>query len=249
MTGGEPLMDKNTFKVLDYVIDNPKEDLHLAITSNFNPPSSQVWDRYIDKLQKICVEGGIEHFMQYVSVDTWGEHAEYIRNGLNFDMLWTNVHRFLEKVPQRTSLTFIITYNNLSVLGIKELLWNILALRRRYSKDYQRIWFDTPILREPAWQSIKLLLEEYQMIHQEAIDFMQDNIETSENRLHGFKDYEIQRMQRDLEWWKTGLEVKEMRRHRSDFVKFFTEHDRRRGTSFLTTFPQMAEFWQLCKNA
>ena len=109
MTGGEPLMDKNTFKVLDYVIDNPKEDLHLAITSNFNPPSSQVWDRYIDKLQKICVEGGIEHFMQYVSVDTWGEHAEYIRNGLNFDMLWTNVHRFLEKVPQRTSLTFIIT--------------------------------------------------------------------------------------------------------------------------------------------
>ena len=187
--------------------------------------------------------------MQYVSVDTWGKHAEYIRNGLNFDMLWTNVHRFLEKVPQRTSLTFIITYNNLSVLGIKELLWNILALRRRYSKDYQRIWFDTPILREPAWQSIKLLPEEYQMIHQEAIDFMQDNVETSENRLHGFKDYEIQRMQRDLEWWKTGLEVKEMRRHRSDFVKFFTEHDRRRGTSFLTTFPQMAEFWQLCKNA
>ena len=249
MTGGEPLMDKNTFRVLDYVIENPKDDLHLAITSNFNPPSSQVWGRYIDKLQKICVEGGIEHFMQYVSVDTWGQHAEYIRNGLDFDVLWTNVHRFLERVPERTSLTFIITYNNLSVLGIKELLWNILALRRRYSKDYQRIWFDTPILREPAWQSIKLLPEEYQMIHQEAIDFMQDNIETNENRLHGFKDYEIQRMQRDLEWWKTGLEVKEMRRHRSDFVKFFTEHDRRRGTNFLDTFPQMAEFWQLCKNA
>ena len=249
MTGGEPLMDKNTFRVLDYVIENPKDDLHLAITSNFNPPSSQVWDRYIDKLQKICVEGGIEHFMQYVSVDTWGQHAEYIRNGLDFDVLWTNVHRFLERVPERTSLTFIITYNNLSVLGIKELLWNILALRRRYSKDYQRIWFDTPILREPAWQSIKLLPEEYQMIHQEAIDFMQDNIETNENRLHGFKDYEIQRMQRDLEWWKTGLEVKEMRRHRSDFVKFFSEHDRRRGTNFLDTFPQMAEFWQLCKNA
>tara|TARA_Y100001970_G_scaffold294371_1_gene452028 strand:+ start:53803 stop:55206 length:1404 start_codon:yes stop_codon:yes gene_type:complete len=249
MTGGEPLMDKNTFKVLDYVIQNPKEDLHLAITSNFNPPSSHVWDRYIEKLQKICVPGGIEHFMQYVSVDTWGKHAEYIRNGLDFDVLWANVHRFLERVPERTSLTFIITYNNLSVLGIKELLWNILTLRRRYSNDYQRIWFDTPILREPAWQSIKLLPEEYQMIHQEAIDFMKENLETNANRLHGFKDYEIQRMERDLEWWKTGLQVQEMRRHRSDFVKFFTEHDRRRGTNFLETFPQMAEFWQLCKNA
>jgi hypothetical protein len=35
MTGGEPLMDKNTFKVFDYVLEKPiNPDLHLSITSN-----------------------------------------------------------------------------------------------------------------------------------------------------------------------------------------------------------------------
>ena len=38
MTGGEPMMDKNTYKVFQYVLDNPKEDLHLNVTSNFCPP-------------------------------------------------------------------------------------------------------------------------------------------------------------------------------------------------------------------
>ena len=34
MTGGEPLMDKNTFKVFDYVNENPNPFLDLSITSN-----------------------------------------------------------------------------------------------------------------------------------------------------------------------------------------------------------------------
>ena len=34
MTGGEPLMDKNTFRMFDYVKTNPKKDLQLSITSN-----------------------------------------------------------------------------------------------------------------------------------------------------------------------------------------------------------------------
>ena len=37
MTGGEPLMDSNTFKVFDYVNENPNP-LDLSITSNMCPP-------------------------------------------------------------------------------------------------------------------------------------------------------------------------------------------------------------------
>ena len=34
---------------------------------------------------------------------------------------------------------------------------------------------------------------------------------------------------------------------RADFYRFFSEHDRRRGTNFLTTFPEMSSFWQQCE--
>ncbi len=46
MTGGEPMMDKNTYKVLDYVIDHPKKDLHLNVTSNMCPPDIKLKNKY-----------------------------------------------------------------------------------------------------------------------------------------------------------------------------------------------------------
>jgi organic radical activating enzyme len=42
MTGGEPMMDKNTYRVFDYIIDNPKPDLHLNVTSNMCPPDPKL---------------------------------------------------------------------------------------------------------------------------------------------------------------------------------------------------------------
>ena len=48
MTGGEPIMDNNTYKVFQYVIDHPKEDLHLNVTSNFCPPNGKLKSKYFD---------------------------------------------------------------------------------------------------------------------------------------------------------------------------------------------------------
>jgi hypothetical protein len=62
MTGGEPLMDKNTHRVLDYVIENPSPHLHLNVTSNFSV-DERLWQSYLDKVKRIC-DGRIEHFMQ-----------------------------------------------------------------------------------------------------------------------------------------------------------------------------------------
>ena len=52
-------------------------------------------------------------------------------------------------------------------------------------------------------------------------------------------------MQRDLAWMIKGTD--NIERKRADFYKFFSEHDRRRGTNFEEIFPQMREFWNDCK--
>ena len=36
------MMDKNTYKVFQYIIDHPKDDLHLNITSNMCPPDEKL---------------------------------------------------------------------------------------------------------------------------------------------------------------------------------------------------------------
>ena len=39
-----------------------------------------------------------------------------------------------------------------------------------------------------------------------------------------------------------------MQTERKDFAIFVDEHDRRRGTNFIKTFPEMEEFYRLCKS-
>jgi len=244
MTGGEPMMDKNTYRVFDYVLENPKADLHLNTTSNFSV-EQKLWDKYLDYLKRLCT-GKIEHFMQYVSVDTWGRQAEYIREGLDFDLMWSRVEQFLEEVPSYSSLTFIITMNNLSVSNLDKLIEGILTLRKKYSKDFQRVWFDTPVLNTPTWQSLQILPEPYVMKLEKVKQFMEQNLETEDDLYHGFKDYEVKRMQRDIDWMKTQLDDDYVKQQQADFYRFFAESDRRHNKNFLEYFPEMSEWWNRC---
>ena len=244
MTGGEPLLDRNTYRVFDYVLTNPSPKLHLNVTSNFSVDEKS-WQKYLTYVKAIC-DGRIEHFMQYVSLDGWGEQAEYMRNGLDFDLLWDRVNQFLTEVPNYSSLTFIITMNNLSVTSLDKLFAGILGLRKVYSTDYQRVWFDTPVLREPAWQSLQILPESYAERLEWLWAWMVRQIETEDAPFQGFKDYELHRLDRDIAWMRSAQST-DHSRAKADFYRFFSEHDRRRGTDFLKTFPEMKAWWEECK--
>ena len=246
MTGGEPLMDRNTYKVFDYVLANPKSDLHLNVTSNFSV-EPKLFDKYLDYVKRLCDGDNLEHFMQYVSIDGWGKQAEYMRYGLDFNRFMDNVNRYLEEIPYKNSLTFIITINILSIPSLRRLLEEILYLRNTYSKTYQRVWTDTPVLRSPTWQSIQIAPWSLQRQFSDIPDWMEQHLETIDTRFHGFKDYEVKRMERDVEWMREGLPRVEVKERMANFYRFFNEHDRRRDTDFLETFPELNVFWRQCK--
>ena len=245
MTGGEPLMDHNTYRVFDYVLALPLYGLHLDVTSNFSV-EQKLMDKYLDYVKRLC-DTQIEHFMQYVSLDTGvADQAEYLRDGLEFERCLNNVDSYLTDIPNKNSLTFIITMNNLNLTGLQDLLDYILELRARHSRTYQRVWFDTPLLRQPRWQSLQILPESYAHKLEKLIEWMREH-ELKDDGFVGFKDYEIQRMERNLAWMREPQQSAQLTRDRADFYRFFAEHDRRRSTDFLATFGEMREFWSLCK--
>jgi hypothetical protein len=244
MTGGEPLLDRNTYRVFDYVLENPSAKLHLNVTSNFSVDEKS-WQKYLAYVKQLC-DGRIEHFMQYVSLDAWGAQAEYIRHGLDFDLLWDRVDQFLTQVPSYNSLTFIVTMNNLSVSSLDQLLAGILELRKKHSTTYQRVWFDTPVLREPAWQSLQTLGESYAVRLDAVKDYMAAHPETPEDLFKGFKDYEVARLDRDIAWMRSGQDL-DQSCNQADFYRFFSEADRRHKTKFLQVFPEMRSWWAECE--
>ena len=248
MTGGEPLLDKNTYRVFDYVLANPKPNLHLNVTSNFSVDNKS-WEKYLGYVKELCKGEKIEHFMQFVSLDAWSTQAEYIRHGLDFALLWDRVNQFLTEIPGRNSITFIVTMNNLSVTTLDALFAGILGLRHIYSTTYQRVWFDTPVLRQPAWQRLDILPESYVDKLEHLWAWMLKNQETETTRFKGFKDYEIARLDRDIAWMREGQGQPPalIEQRKADFYKFFNEHDKRRGTNFVETFPEMVSWWNECR--
>jgi len=180
-----------------------------------------------------------------VSLDAWGSRAEYIRHGMTFNTVMDNVHRYLTDIPGRNSLTFIITLNNLSVSSLKSLMVHILELREQYSSTYQRVWFDTPILRQPQWQHIGLLDQSFNQYFDEAIEYMREHQHSTD--MKAFRDYEIAKLERAYQVMQQGSEDKHT--HMANFWRFFRTHDARRSTDLINTFPEYRSFFADCQEA
>ena len=67
-----------------------------------------------------------------------------------------------------------------------------------------------------------------------------------ETRLIGYSDIEVQKVRRIYDWMLATDEEKIISQ-RQNFYRFFKEHDKRRGTNFKKTFPELADFYEDCK--
>ena len=98
-------------------------------------------DKLIEKIKKIEDEDRVNEFIIFTSVDTWGEQAEYIRNGLEFNRIWDNMNKILEKCP-RVNLTIMSTYNALSVPNYHKLIEGVYDLKEKYGSS-DRYWISS----------------------------------------------------------------------------------------------------------
>ena len=247
ITGGEPLLTKHTFKLMDFILANPRPDLELNINSNLCVPE-KLFVEFMDVLKRIQDAGAVKTVKIYTSCEAKGPRAEYIRHGLNYNQWLDNCNRLMQTVPH-CKITVMSTYNALSVTSFKEFLQDMLEFRLAYTNEIDRhpIGIDIPYLRWPNHQTVDILTDDYAVQIQEQIDFMVANQQQTyipELCGRGFYDYEINRMRRVLSVFN---DRKIDLTNRKDFVKFVDEHDRRRGTNFLQTFPEMTKFYNECK--
>jgi len=254
ITGGEPLLNKNTFKILDYIIENPNPNLDFSINANMCPPAD-ILDKFIEKVKIIVSENKVKRFKMFTSAEAYGAQAEYIRDGMDYNLWIANIERMLTEIPG-LSFTIMSTYNALSVPSYSRFLEDVIMLKRKYFKpqfNFSPVLLDIPYLRYPPHQSIFILTEEFIQTVHDHVTFMYTHLESKEwegSAYRGFHAHEAERMKRIYEMILThpkGIDEGYNRIIRKDFVTFVDEHDRRRGTNFLKTFPEMEKFYNLCK--
>ena len=240
VTGGEPMTSPIFWKFLETMKKYPSPDLNLAVNSNLG-----VSDKLIDKLIKISKKLDINNFDIYTSNESFGEHAEYIRDGLNYELWRNNVVKLIETDNIR-QLIVMMTINSLCLSSITEFLDDMLILKEKYGK--YALVVDFNILRWPAFMSpISLPTEHKTRLSNKLASWYENH---SGNDL--FNEHEHSQIKRLIDYMSvvdTGHVTTEMEleTHFHDFKSFYEQYDKRRNKDFKKTFPELSEWYDSIK--
>jgi hypothetical protein len=253
ITGGEPLLSKETFRTLDWIIQNPNPELDLAINTNLGV-DQDLLDKFFDKCNQIKTGGLVKRLQIFTSCDTWGTQAEYIRPGLDYKKWYYNLWNLSLRYPE-LDITIMCTFNLLSFPQFKKFLNDVLTIRRSASvldkpSGIRGVNLDFPYLRHPHYLSA-LIADDY-MIHllDNTVSWAERNIaKFNELDYHdGFYPHEIDNLQRLLNVVRAeGVDNERNAQSRRDFFLFVNQHDERNNLNFLETFPEFLGFYKRCE--
>jgi organic radical activating enzyme len=243
ITGGEPLMSKDVWRLLDWIIENPKPDLEIAINSNL-VNESQLIDKFITTLNRLSP--AVKRITVFTSAESIEEAAQYSRWGMNYQEWLINVHRVLKETPAH--LAIMTTMNILSAHHTIYLIDLVTSLRLEYniSPSSSRVIISFNILHWPRYLSVRLLPADIKV--RIATDIM-NKISSINRTMDSGADIlyleEIDQLERFIEYMNYNEDNIVLRR---DFIAFIDEYDRRKNTDFKTTFPHLVDMYNDWKN-
>ena len=235
ITGGEPTMSGDLWKLIDWFKNNQgRSQTRLAINSNLGMDRLKLLD-FIKRIQ------GIPHLEIYTSQEATDNQAEYIRDGLDYDLWMHNVQELLEHDDIR-AVHCMCTINALCLDSLPDLLDQLMRLKQVYGRE--RVNFTLNILRFPSFQSALILPDNLRTQYK-------NNLKTWLGFNQGsplMHEHEINHMQRLIDYLdvvKTPhSEAFELDKLRSDFRQFYQQYDQRREKNFIATFPVLSNWYQ-----
>ena len=232
ITGGEPLMSGETWKLLDWFKENKgKSKTRLAINSNLGAEVDL--DRLLDSIEGLEVD-------IYTSNESMGRQAEYIRDGLNWRAWVNNINKIMTSGRVRR-LHIMNTINALCLDSLTEFLDLIVWFKNVYGAD--KISFTLNILRFPSFQSPLVLSDELRTEYRERLVRwlvrMQEHAVLEEHELN-----HTQRLIDYLDIVKTPhSEAFDLPKLHNDFKQFYAQYDQRRNKNFAETFPRLSTWY------
>jgi hypothetical protein len=186
------------------------------------------------------------HFVPYMEVYTsceaFGAHAEYIRDGFDWNKWIHNLGRLhTEGNIKKTHM--MMTINSLCLASIVQFMDQMMEFKKIHNTVYPTMSLN--ILRFPSFQSCAMLPTEIRQKYKDQLQVWLDNQIAMDSRtsdgkqmLMSIEREQTQRLIDYLDVIKTPHKnVKDIEQNRRDFKQFYAQYDVRRGKNFRATFP------------
>ena len=236
ITGGEPSQSHNFWAFMETMKQYPSPNLRLAINSNLGLNQAT-----LDRLVNITHEVKVKEFDIYTSCEAYGEQAEYIRDGLKYDLWRENLIKIIESANIR-QVVIMMTINSLCLFSITEFLDDMLKLKKQYGTHKPIVDFN--ILRWPSFMSPLTLPNDIKYeLHGKLSMWWRKHKKNPLINMH--EGAQIERLIDYIEVVNRGHNTTEMDMELQfhDFKSFYTQYDVRRNKSFVDTFPELTDWY------
>ena len=208
LTGGEPMLVKRFYDLLDYLIENNySKNISLQITTNCSVLNPLIINR-LEQFKKVFIVGSIDAVMDV---------AEYQRYGTQ----WADVENNCVEYAKLKNVTFVIssTLTAYTVLDLSKLANFYMELK---SLNNNVNWLVNLVLHKPQLDPTILPVE----LRQRAIYELKDSI----NKVKGLD------IEKQLIAILETIQTVDNSNRFDDFVAFTKDHDKVRNQSFEKTF-------------
>jgi organic radical activating enzyme len=224
--GGEPFYQTEFYQLLDYFEENAHPDLELGIVTNLAIRTEKL-DDICEKLKKLLINRKIKRIDITCSIDCWGAEQEYVRYGLELAQWQQNFEFLLSKKWIKLNIN-----QTISVLTIKTMP-ELLSRLEQWRKIRPVGHFFSTVSPQPTYMAPAITGSEvFKQDFEKIIAAIPNH--TNEQKLA--IEY-MKGIQTELE--KSTVDLTELVKLKT----FLNEKDRRRGTSWETTFPWLIEIF------
>lgn len=235
--GGEPFLQKETFRFIEFLEKGNYPDLTLVFFSNHNVEHER-FKKWMDRLEVLQSTGRLDKIQIFFSCDAFGPEGEYVRTGLDLKVAVKNFEHILHNTKIEQGINSALTVT--AAPGMPDMV--------RYINDCNKI---KPIY----WSMMKANQHElfprpymYPGIFGSKINDwgLREAVELFDTNSHGFPDSVKTNYKTYMQGIMKEFDQREpMLLRQKQFKIYLNELDRRRGTDWTKVYPQM---WELVKD-
>ena len=225
LLGGETLVQHDMMeRVFDIIERKPNPNLQFNIFSNFNAPEKH-WVSYTNRIKDYCTAGNLGRFDLTCSIDCWGPQQEYVRHGLDLEVLESRLAWAAEQSEDWLYLNVNQTVSSMTIKTMPELIEKINKYSQHRHIGHYFMFVDGYKFQHPDIFDYSLWAEDFDNIlsvmHNETIE----DKETLE-RMIGLQ----KRLQNTCKQDSQKI---------TQLHNYLDELDRRRGTDWRFLFPYL----------
>jgi MoaA/NifB/PqqE/SkfB family radical SAM enzyme len=219
--GGEPLYQKDFYRILDFLEVHPNKNLELNIVTNLMIDSDKLRN-LLERIKNMIAKKSMKRFDVTVSLDCWGPEQEYARRGIKLKTIEQNMEILL--IHKWIYLNINSTLSALTLGTFYQLIEKINQWREQHKINHHFMSVTKPSYHNPDIFGSSFWEEAFA----KAFEVMTQN------------DWQEQNAYRYLRGIESQISASQGRPNEvSKLVTHLDELDRRRGTDWRVIYPHI----------